>query len=247
METLLNIVRSDISDQDKRNSISELLNEVFVRCLSEEEFFFVVNYCLHVIASPKNRSELGKETAVKILSILNAFRQNEFNDISLQVVSELISSDLSEPVDTLATAQELLTVSFLEDVVSTEFSDNVLKILHKLRGRLSLPVLVGIANVTECNPKCLPPEQLRQQFCTETINQISSLSIPASQFINFMQDVMTVANMIQVIWLTSRDDVGLSSLAIIYTLIAESSNDNEYNNNFHLLNGSISFIALQVV
>ncbi|KAK4009943.1 ubiquitin carboxyl-terminal hydrolase 35 [Daphnia magna] len=226
MEKLLKIILSEISDQNKNNSVSKLLDEDFVRCLSKEEFVSIIHYCLHLVASPKEHSELRKETAIEILSILNAFRRNEFKEISPQVVSELISSNLSEPVDfdILATVQELLTVGFLEDVVSTEFSDSVLKILQKLRGKHSLPVLVDVANVILCNSKCLPPQQLRQQFCIEIINLISSLSIPASQYINFMQDVMLVSKMVQKIWLNSPHDVGLSSLAIIYTLIAESSN-----------------------
>jgi hypothetical protein len=159
------------------------------------------------------------------MSKLNSFRRNEFNDISLQVISELISPDMNEPVDILATSKALLTIGFLEDVVSTEFSDSVLKILQRLRGKLSLTVLVDIANVTQSNPKCLPPQQQLQQFCTEIINQVSSLSIPASQVICFMQDVMAVANMVQKIWLMSPGDIVLSCLANIYTLIADSSNN----------------------
>ncbi|XP_046648592.1 ubiquitin carboxyl-terminal hydrolase 35-like [Daphnia pulicaria] len=226
MERLLEIIRSDSSDQDKGDTINSLLDEVFVQGLSEEDYFVIVNYCLRSIALPKNQNELGKEATVKIMSKLNSFRKNEFNDISLQVVSELISPDANEPVDILATSKELLTIGFLEDVVSTEFSDNVLKILQRLRGKLSLSVLVDIANVTQSNPKCLPPQQQLQQFCTEIINQVSSLSIPVSQLISFMQDVMAVANMVQRIWLTSPGDIVLSCLANIYTLIADSSASN---------------------
>jgi hypothetical protein len=225
MERLLEIIRSDSSDQDKGNTINDLLDEEFVRGLSEEDYFVIVNYCLRLIASPKSQDELGKEATVKIMSKLNSFRRNEFNDISLQVISELISPDMNEPVDILATSKALLTIGFLEDVVSTEFSDSVLKILQRLRGKLSLTVLVDIANVTQSNPKCLPPQQQLQQFCTEIINQVSSLSIPASQVICFMQDVMAVANMVQKIWLTSPGDIVLSCLANIYTLIADSSNN----------------------
>ncbi|KAI9558636.1 hypothetical protein GHT06_015424 [Daphnia sinensis] len=203
MEKLFKIIESEISDQNKDNSVTKLLNEDFVRRLPKEEFVSIIHHCLHLVASPKDHKELRKETAIEIF--------------------ELISSNISEPVDIFATVQELLTLGFLEDVVSTEFSDSMFKILQKLRSKHSLPVLVDMANVILCNPKCLPPQQLRQQFCIEIINLISSLSIPAIQFINFMQDVMLVAKMVQKIWLNSPHDVGLSSLAIIYTLIAESS------------------------
>ncbi len=223
MEQFQEIIHSNSSVQDKENVINCLFNEVYVRHLSEEDYFQLVNYCLRALASSDTSNDFGKEATTKVLYKLHAHRKNEFNDISLQVVSELISPDVNQPVDILAVTKELLTIDFLEDVVTNEFSDNVVKILKKLRGKLSLTILVDIANVTQLNPKCLPPTQQNQLFCTEIINQISSLNIPLNQLVSFMQDVMTVANMVQKIWLTSPSDIILPCLAYIYTLIADSS------------------------
>ena len=225
MEKLQEIIQSNRSKEDRENVIDSVFNEVYVRQLSEEDFYEFVNYCLRAIASPNVHINLGKEATTRVLYKLHLHRRNEFNDISDVIISELISGDVNLPVDILAITKELLTVDFLQDVVSTEFSDNVLKILQRLRGKLSLSVLVDIANVTQSNQKCFPPTSQHQQFCTEIINQISSISIPANQFINFMQDVMTVANMVLKIWLTSPGDIILPCLAYIYTLIvvADSS------------------------
>lgn len=224
MEGLKELLLSDSYDQLKESAINKLLDEPCIRQLSEEDFFHIVSYCLRLVASSENSNESRKKFAINVMYKLHTFRENEFNDISLQVISELVSSDTNQPVDILFSSKELIAIDFLEDTVTTELSDCLLKILQRLRGKISLAVLVDIANITRSNPKCLPPTQQHQLFCTEIINQISSLNIPANQFVNFMQDVMTVASMIQKIWLTSPGDIILPCLANIYTLIADSSN-----------------------
>ena len=220
MDRLKDLIQSGSSNGEENNIINSVLDEVFIRGLPEDDYSYLVSYCLRSISAPtKNATNLPKEFIVNIAHKLYSFRRNEFNDISLQVISELVSPDINQPVDILATSKELLTVDFLEDVVSVEFSDNVMKILQKLRGKLSLVVLVDIANITQSHSKCLPPPQKHLQFCTEVINQVSSLIVPMSKLVSFMQDVMNIANMIQKVWLTTPHDIVLPCLANIYTLI----------------------------
>lgn len=228
MEHVIELIQSNGSLEQTECVVQSLLDETFVLKLPDKEFFQVVDYCLRLMSSPPIPSDSKRQLTVQILQKLHLFRKNEFNDITLQVVSELFSPDTNQPEDILASSKILLTVSFLEDVVSTELSDNLLKILLRLRGKLSLPVLVDISTVTKSYPKCLPPQHQHQLFCAEIINQVSTVTIPSNQLVSFMQDVMNVASMVQKVWLTSPGDIVLPCLANIYTLIAESSKDQTY-------------------
>lgn len=223
MEQLRELIQSDGSCEQNECKINTLLDETFVQKLSDEEYSQIVDYCLRFVASSSCSSDFKKQLTVKILKRLHLFRKNDFNEITLQVVKELFSSDSNQPEEILLTSNNLLTINFVEDIVSSELSDNLLRILLRLRGKLSLGILVDISNVTRLYPKCLPPQHQHHLFCSETINQVSSVTVPNLQIVNFMQDVMNIASMVQRIWLTSPGDIVLHCLANIYTLIAESS------------------------
>lgn len=221
MDHLKEVIQNDFSNENE-SVINNILHEACVRQLSEEDYFQIVDYCVRLLAVG-NSNDFKRKSVVTILQKLNLFRKEECNNISLQVIRELISPNIYQPVEILNTSKELITVEVLEDLVAAELSSKLYQILLKLRGKLNLAVLVDIANITRSNPKCLPTTQQHQLFCTEIINQVSSLSIPANNVIVFMQDVMIVASMVQKIWLTSSGDIILPCLANIYTLISDSS------------------------
>lgn len=224
MDRFIALVHCDLSLEEKKNAVENAVDEVYVRDMDSEEYFKLVNLCLVTISSQNSTSSL-KTLCNGLMAKLQKFRTCEFNDVSMLVVGELVSlKKITDPHAVLAAVKELITIDYLEDVVSTELSEAIMPLMKALDSKLSLNALVDIARLTQEHTKCLPPHQHQLKFCTKVINQISSLNIPPyQQFPNFMQDVTTVANMVQKIWMTSPSDVILPCLSNVYTLISSSS------------------------
>lgn len=225
MDRLKALVQSNLLQSEKDDAIRNTLDEAFIRGMTEEDYFTLVRHCLCTTAGLSGQQSDEKDLLATVMAKLQKCRTTEFNDISLLVISELMTVEKNScPQEILAIVKELIAIDYLEDVVSTEFSEIVIPVLQALNSKLNLSSLLDIANLCQEKPKCLPPSHQHLKFCSMIINQITSLSIPSQMhFFSFMQDVIVVANMVQKIWLMSPEDVVLPCLLNIYTLIASSS------------------------
>ncbi len=177
MDRFLAVYKSDLSLSEKEDAIHNTIDETYICDMSEEDYFNLVKFCMCETSKPHDQKR-DNALVVVLMAKLQKSRMSEFNDISMLVVSDLISTGKHlHPHNTIVAVKELIIIDYLDDVVSTEFSESVLEILQALHGKMNLSALVDIANLCQVNQKCLPPPQQHYKFCTEVRHFRNSLNV----------------------------------------------------------------------
>lgn len=177
MDRFLVVYQSNLSLAEKEDAIQKMIDEAYICDMSEDDYFNLVKFCMYETSKPHDQKR-DNALVVMLMAKLQKSRMSEFNDISMLVVSDLISTGKHlYPHNTIIAVKELIIIDYLEDVVSNEFSESILEILQALHSKINLSVLVDIAYLCQINQKCLPPPQQHYKFCTEVRHFLNFLNI----------------------------------------------------------------------